>query len=59
MFLEGSDQSGGWIMGAEMSAFFMVSKDLKHSSVNSKGMSFAKRAVSGRVICEKSLINRL
>jgi len=46
-------------MGTEMSAFFMVSKALKHSSVNSKGMSFAKRALSGWVICEKSFINRL
>ena len=55
---KGSDQSGGWIMGAEMSAFFIVSKALKHSSVNSKGTSFAKRAVSDRVICEKSLVNR-
>jgi hypothetical protein len=46
------------MIGAEVSAFFKVSKAFKHASSNSKGTSLAKRLVSGLAICEKSFINR-
>jgi hypothetical protein len=42
------------MIGAEVSAFFKVSKALRQSLSNSKGMSLAKRLVSGLAICEKS-----
>jgi hypothetical protein len=44
--------------GAEVSAFFKVSKDFIHASSNSKGTSFAKRFVSDLAIYEKFFINR-
>jgi hypothetical protein len=31
------------MIGAEMSTFFKISKDLKHSSSNSKGTSLASK----------------
>jgi hypothetical protein len=57
MISKGNDQSGGWMIGAEVSAFFKVLKAFKHASLNSKGTSLAKRLVSGLAICEKSFIN--
>jgi hypothetical protein len=35
------------MIGAEVSAFFKVSKAFKHAPSNSKGTSLAKRLVSG------------
>jgi hypothetical protein len=46
------------MIGAEMSAFLKILKDFKHTSSNSKGISLAKRLVSGLAICEKSFMNR-
>jgi hypothetical protein len=59
MISNGSAQSGGWIIGAEMSAFLSVWKAFKHSSVDSKGASLASRFVRGLDIYEKSLMNLL
>ena len=56
---KGSDQSGGWMTGVEMSAFLIVWKAFKHSSVNLKGTSLASRFVNGLEICEKSLMKCL
>jgi hypothetical protein len=41
------------MIGAEMRAFFIISKDFKHSSSNSKGASLAKRFVRGVAMYEK------
>jgi hypothetical protein len=57
MISKGNYQSGGWMIGVEVSAFFKVSKAFKHTSSNSKGTSLAKRLVSGLSICEKSFTN--
>ena len=46
------------MIGAEMSAFLRISKDFKHASSNSKGISLGKRFVSGLTMCEKSFIKR-
>jgi hypothetical protein len=46
------------MIGAEVSAFFKVSKVFKHASSNSKEISLEKRLVSGPAICEKSFIYR-
>jgi hypothetical protein len=43
MISNGSDQSGGWMIGDEMSTFLRVWKASKHSSMNSKGASLASR----------------
>jgi hypothetical protein len=45
------------MIGAEMSAFFKVSKDFIQASSNSKGTSLAKRLISGLAIYEKFFIN--
>jgi hypothetical protein len=43
------------MIDAEMSAFLRILKDFRHASSNSKGISLAKRLVSGLAMCEKSL----
>jgi hypothetical protein len=43
------------MIGAEMSAFFKISKDIKHASLNSKGTTLASRRVRGLAINEKYL----
>jgi hypothetical protein len=58
MISKGNDQSGGSMIGAEMSAFLRVSNDFKHALSNSKGTSLAKRFVSGLAICDKSFIKQ-
>jgi hypothetical protein len=58
MISKGSDQSRGWMIGAEMSAFLRISKDFKHASSNSKATSLATRFVSGLAICENSFMKR-
>jgi hypothetical protein len=50
MISKGNFQSGGWMIGAEMSAFFKISKASRHSSLKKKGASLAKRLVRGLVI---------
>jgi hypothetical protein len=52
MISKGSDQSGGWMIDAWMSAFLRVWKVAKHSSMNSKGASLANKFVRGLVIYE-------
>jgi hypothetical protein len=54
-----NDQSGGWMIGAEMCGFFRVCKASRNSSVNSKGAYLANRFVKGLEICEKSLTKHL
>jgi hypothetical protein len=46
------------MIGAEVSAFFKVSKALRQASSNSERTSLANRLASGLVICEKSFINQ-
>jgi len=57
MISKGKDQSGGWMTGAEISAFLRISKACKHASSNSKGTSFANKRVRGLAINEKSFTN--
>jgi hypothetical protein len=45
------------MIGAEMSAFFRISKHLKHASSNSKGTSLASNLVRGLAMYEKSFMN--
>jgi hypothetical protein len=46
------------MIGVEMSAFLRMLKDFKHASSNLKGISLAKRLVSGLAMCKKSFMNR-
>jgi hypothetical protein len=55
MISKGKDQSRGPMIGAELSAFLRMLKDFKHASSNSKGISLAKRLVSGLALCKKNL----
>jgi hypothetical protein len=58
MISKGKDQSGGWMIGAEMSASLRMLKDFKHASSNSKGTSLANRFVSDLAIYGKSFMNQ-
>jgi hypothetical protein len=46
------------MIGVEIRAFLRMLKDFKHASSNSKGISLAKRLVSGLAMCEKSFMIR-
>jgi hypothetical protein len=46
------------MIGVEMSAFFRISKDLKHASSNSKGTSLASKRVRGLAINKKYFLNQ-
>jgi hypothetical protein len=59
MISNGSDQSGGWMIGAEMSDSLRILKDFIHSSSKSNGTSLASKAVRGLAIFEKYFMKRL
>jgi len=59
MILNGLDQSGGEIMGGEISFILSLSQALRHSSSKMKGTSLAKRLVKGLAVLLKSLMNLL
>ena len=47
MISKGFDQSGAWIIEAEISSFLSFYKAIKCSSLKSKGMFLANRLVKG------------
>jgi len=50
MISKGNFISSGWMIGTEMSAFFKIRNASRHSSLNMKGASLAKRLVRGLAI---------
>jgi len=58
MISNGCAQLRAKIIGVEISSYLSFPHDLKHSSLKSKGTSFASRFVKGLAILLKSLMNR-